>query len=139
MPDQATLTKAAERFAEYASQYCTFLATCGSLTPYEYVVQALDILATLQREALALPEIYELGDLSIDPLSIEVPREELQALQVLASEKLGKHDFYFDVFDPTDLEDPDVVGYLISADLNEIYEEVKEGLLAFRLPKSYST
>jgi hypothetical protein len=142
MPDESSQEQRqiAARFADYASQYCTFVQNCGDLTPYEFVVRALNVLATLQREAIALPEIHEIVGTRDASVSIDIPTEQIHAVTGPISEKLGKHDFYLLVFDPTDHEDTDrPVGSSISGDLADIYVDVKRGLLAFQQPESYAT
>ena len=131
----------AARFAEYARRYCAFVDNCSELKTYDFVVQALDILATLQREALALPLLgeYNLTDSRGHVSSINIPIEREHTVGNPISDILGRYDYYLLVFDPTDVEDQSrPVASAISGDMAEIYADLQKGLVALQQPEAYT-
>lgn len=137
-----TDNEAANQFALAVEQYCAFIENCAHLVPYQFVTQTLDHLANLLKAGLNLPDW---GDTDVSEeeegeeiTSIEIAIEQIWAIQATAREKLGKHDFYYFVFDPLEEEPPSVVGSAVGHDLESIYADLKRPLLALQKPQTYS-
>ncbi len=89
-------------------------------------------LASLYALALKLPniEVGEEEELSI-PKEFDVTRQETVEIFNRVKRIFGEHDHYYDVFDPADAHDHDVVGGILSDDLSDIYRDIVPGLRAW--------
>jgi hypothetical protein len=110
---------AADRFVQALSTSSIKESTLG-----EFLKRVELSLIDIYRAALLIPEV-EPETTEID--DSKIPREELDPICRALQEKLGKSDVYWSIFDSTEKSEP--YEALISMDLIEIYQDIRESLL----------
>lgn len=113
---------AVERFVASARAYCDFIENPQSPGMVEHLGKAAVLLAELYAAGLSLPDV-EPGD----------DEETAGAVAVPDARWSGPPEFesYWTVFDPYVLEEP--VSGSLPEDLQDVYRDVKEGLLVYEL------
>ncbi len=116
--EQKTLTpdenKAAEGFAGLVSEYVTLVDNLSTFTTSAFLFECSRLLPRIYLHALELPGVF---------VSEAYGNEELDSPVGAIMEKLGKYDFYHDIFDP--IFDEEIVYQSISEDLADIYVDLK--------------
>ena len=123
---QATFASASvEIFRQSAESFCTLVEEPRS-EPKQTALEAL---------LVALSEIYYLGGLlpQIEPSTNEWPLDDIAAreedVRTVLSTLMGRDDLYWLVFNPQSNPPEEPVAGMLSADLSEIWGDLKSGLL----------
>jgi hypothetical protein len=99
--------------------------------------RCIEILPDLLVEAIRLPDTDPWEGNKEEDGSDDIPRKDHSArmtdkrwgaLYNLLKEKLGRHDLYWTVFDPTS-QDNEVIRGTLADDIADVYRDVKESLL----------
>lgn len=121
--------EAVSHFAKSAQEFCSLLEKSASVSDREFVQQAAYLLATLYAAGLSLPTLDnepEEQQASIEDTSFEHTSE----IERQTGQKLGKHNLYWEFFDPYDQSSP--LTNTLSDDLSDIYRNIKPGLIAYQ-------
>lgn len=121
--------EAVSHFAKSAQEFCSLLEKSASVSDREFVQQAAYLLATLYAAGLSLPTLDnepEEQQASIEDTSFEHTSE----IERQTGQKLGKHNLYWEFFDPYDQSSP--LTNTLSDDLSDIYGDIKRGLIAYQ-------
>lgn len=115
----------AARFDSVATDYCEFLGRADRLSLTELLTAVERLLPLLYHAAACLP--------IVEPETSEVPRAsipgaEVTRIQTALARLLGRWDYYSEVFNPADRAEVDPVGSLLSGDLTEIYQDLRQSL-----------
>ncbi len=113
---------AVEEFAKLALEYIHLVEKVPDLKAHQFLVECSVLLPKLYAGAQILPDIWAIGE--YEDAQVETPFG-------VISDKLGKYDFYHDVYDP--VFDEDIQYHPISEDLAEIYVDLKRQILKFEL------
>lgn len=123
---------AIERFPLVAEGFCGLIEGCGILNRKQLVQELAVHLARLCEVALRLPQVEPAtGGINHTPEGVAAHAEECAKLSRNLQQIFGKLDGYWEIFDPTEEEEP-VFGSL-SMDIAEICLDLKDAL---RLQKS---
>lgn len=121
--------EAVSHFAKSAQEFCSLLEKSASISDKEFVQQAAYLLATLYAAGLSLPTLDngpEEQQASIEDTSFEHTSE----IERQTGQKLGKHNLYWEFYDPYDQSNP--LTTTLSDDLSDIYGDIKRGLIAYQ-------
>lgn len=121
--------EAVSHFAKSAQEFCSLLEKSASISDKEFVQQAAYLLATLYAAGLSLPTLDnepEEQQASIEDTSFEHTSE----IERQTGQKLGKHNLYWEFYDPYDQSNP--LTTTLSDDLSDIYRNIKPGLIAYQ-------
>lgn len=121
--------EAVSHFAKSAQEFCSLLEKSASVSDREFVQQAAYLLATLYAAGLSLPTLDnepEEQQASIEDTSFEHTSE----IERQTGQKLGKHNLYWEFYDPYDQSNP--LTTTLSDDLSDIYGDIKRGLIAYQ-------
>src|SRR5712692_9558129 len=119
--------QALERFPLLARNFCAFVDVCAELDRQTLLRQVSIHLAQLCEAGARLPWVNPAGDgLDSPPDSSSRHKQESTSIETMLREKLGRLNVYWDVFDPTQEEEP--VSCSFSSDVAEIYFDLKEAL-----------
>lgn len=121
--------EAVSHFAKSAQEFCSLLEKSASVSDREFVQQAAYLLATLYAAGLSLPTLDnepEEQQASIEDTSFEHTSE----IERQTGQKLGKHNLYWEFYDPYDQSNP--LTTTLSDDLSDIYRNIKPGLIAYQ-------
>ncbi len=112
-------------FLAAAQKYCAIIEIAETSGYREFLMALHVALPELIGAAARLPEVVpeNTEDVEVGTLS----RDERAGLGSRITEKLGSHDVYWEVFDPTSEKEP--VAGTLSGDLSEIYLDLREVLL----------
>jgi hypothetical protein len=124
------------QFADSAEAYCRLLETHTHLSDEVFTEQCAASLATLYRDALALPESHSLPKLNPDCTEAHAAYEAdysnppVHALLTkrFAAHNVDRHWLYTDPFDPESS-----LTTRVSNDLDEIYTSLRKGLALYHL------
>lgn len=129
--------EAVSHFAKSAQEFCSLLEKSASISDKEFVQQAAYLLATLYAAGLSLPTLDngpEEQQASIEDTSFEhtseIQRQTKDEIERQIGRKLGKHNLYWEFFDPYDQSSP--LTNTLSDDLSDIYGDIKRGLIAYQ-------
>jgi hypothetical protein len=118
-------TPEAEQFRAAAVAYCQLIDRHRDLTAAEFVAAAEPLLAQLYYAGALLSEPEPTSEhIPDDVVSVDDVRGIQRSLGLL----LGRHDEYWELFDPVDGADRSPLGGLLSQDLVEIYLDVRNSL-----------
>jgi hypothetical protein len=109
-----------ETFTSLARDFCALLETATELEPDQLRTKLLHVLPALYLAGAKLPKLDVDADVEHVPLELD--------LLVALSRHLGDNDTYWDVFDPTQKDEP--IAGSIAADLSEIRFDLQQGLAA---------
>ena len=131
MASQSDLTaeekEALERFPFLARNFCAFVDVCAELDRQTLLRQVSIHLAQLCEGGARLPWVNPAGDgLDSPPDSSSPHKQKSMSIETMLREKLGKLNEYWEVFDPTQKEEP--VSSSLSIDIAEIYFDLKEAV-----------
>jgi hypothetical protein len=131
MPAQKSLTgeeqEALETFPLYARKFCEFIDVCAGLDRQTLLREVSVQLARLCEVGARLPWVNPATDsLASSSDSFSLHRQQFVSIETMLREKLGKLNKYWEVFDPTQKEEP--VSGSLSMDMTEIYFDLKEAL-----------
>ncbi|WP_282032795.1 DUF5063 domain-containing protein [Metabacillus indicus] len=113
--------KEAEAFLNTASEYCHLIENFSVFSESDKVINLLKTISSLYAAALTLPES-------------NLAEEEITALDfALPDINLGVMANYWALFDP--YTDEELVACSLNDDLQDIYRDVKEGILLFQNDK----
>ena len=131
MASQSNLTaeekEALERFPLLAREFCAFIDVCAGFDRQTLLRRISVQLAQLCEVGARLPWVNPATDsLDSPPDSSSLHKEQSLSIETMLREKLGKLNVYWDVFDPTQEEEP--VSCSFSSDVAEIYFDLKEAL-----------
>jgi len=123
---------AIERFPLVAEEYCRLIDDCGKYNRKQLVQELAVHLARLCEVAVRLPTV-EPATVGIDHTAeaVAAHTEEWARLSGNLWQIFGKLDRHWEVFDPTENEEP--VSCSLASDIAEIYLDLKDAL---KLPKS---
>ncbi len=124
--------KAIERFPLVAAEYFRLIDDCGKLNRRQLVQELSVHLARLCEVGVRLPSVEPAtADIDNTPEAVAAHTEEWVKLSTKLRQIFGPLDVYWEVFDPTQKEDP--VSCSLAIDIAEIYLDLKDAL---RLQKS---
>ena len=109
-----------ERFIELAREFCGLLETATEREPEEVRLQLLRILPELYLAGGELPLPDTEGEYERVPLGLD--------LLVGLSKHLGERDRFWEVFDPTQQDEP--LESSLAQELSEIRHDLQQGLIA---------
>jgi len=119
--------QALERFPFVARNFCAFVDVCPELNRQTLLQQVSIHLAQLCEVGARLPWVNPASaDPDASPDSFRLNRERFASIELMLRERLGKLNVYWEVFDPTQKEEP--VSGSMSMDIAEIYFDLKEAL-----------
>jgi len=119
--------QALARFPLLARNFCALVDVCAELDRQTLLQQISIHLAQLCEVGARLPWVNPASDGPDDsPDSFRLNRERFASIELMLREKLGKLNEYWEVFDPTQKEEP--VNGSVSMDIAEIYFDLKEAL-----------
>jgi hypothetical protein len=132
MDAPANATKAADRFASVAEQFCLIVESVSNLEKTDLILGIYRTLPTLIAQAIELPEIKSSDD-DDSPndhesnVNIRLNDDQWRQLYEAIKEKLADWDAYMQVFDPT--TDNEALHGSLADDAADIYRDLKEGLV----------
>ncbi len=117
-------------FVTVANEYCAFIERIVQVSGKDILVDFHKLLPFLYLKATLLPKIESCFDETNEKFVTEAAWQ--QYYDTLRT-KLGKHDEYFEVFDPMihDLDGPATGS--IAENLADIYQDIKDFLLLYRI------
>jgi Domain of unknown function (DUF5063) len=116
-----------DAFRHDAERYCAAIEGTSDTTLGSFLALMQECLPALLTDALQLPDVWA-GNEDLTP---RISTEALAPIRRAIDLRLGRHDAYRDVFDPTALAARDVITGSLADDLGDIYRDLKEGLLAW--------
>lgn len=116
---------ACDRFAAIAEQYCKLIESRVRTSQDAFLRKLLRLLPTLIAAGASLPDVRPETE---HPLDRVVAQEQWSALYESLGKKFGKHNLYWQVYDPTKEEKPTPSS--LADDLADIYCDLKSGLVA---------
>jgi hypothetical protein len=117
---------AIERFPLVAEEYCQLIDGCDKRNRKQLVQELVVHLAILCGVAARLPQVQPSTEDIDNPEDLAVHTEEWAKLSGKLRQIFGPHDIYWEVFDPTQKEDP--VSCSLAIDIAEIYLDLKDAL-----------
>jgi hypothetical protein len=116
-----------EAFRRDTERYCVGIEGISGATLGSFLALMEECLPALLIGALQLPDVGA----DDEDLTPHIASDALASIRMAIGVKLGRHDAYRDVFDPTEVASRDVVIGSLAGDLGDIYRDLKEGLLAW--------
>jgi uncharacterized protein DUF5063 len=138
MSSQEDYPKAANRFYPVAQRFCFLVDSAAALDKSEFLTRVYRTLPELIGEAMLLPEVVWPDDDDEDEESLMhcqdhgvvlTRHEDWSALYNSLKEKLGDWDLYWQVFDPIDKEDHEVIYGTLADDIAGVYGNLKDGII----------
>ena len=117
-------------FVAVANDFCVFLEETNAHTRKGFLLKAQRYLPLLYLKALLLPELESVLDEESEKF---VTEEDYETIRTQVVNKLGRHDDYEEVFDPVRQETEGPVSRFISEDLADIYQDLKDFLMLYRI------
>ncbi len=117
-------------FVATANDYCTFLENADAFNLKEFVYETHKILPLLYSKATLLPEIETRMEEATEKF---VTEGDYNMLHDSLLSKLGQYNDYQEVFDPLRQESEDPVSASIAEDLTDIYQDMKDFLMSYRI------
>lgn len=120
--------EAIKNFLLQAHQFCDFIDACGHLDQTKLVHGLSVRLAGICEAGAHLPSVNPATENSSDftDQSVQTDSNRRVNLALRLGKQLGRLDEYWDVFDPTQMEDP--IRCCISMDLADIYMDLRDAL-----------
>lgn len=116
------------QFAEVAENFCFIIDNHDNFSPKEFVYKIADLLIHIYSTGLSLPEVKSFD---FDQENSErITAIECTKICKEISQKLGKYNFYWNIFDPFEKSEPGC--QMLGDDLADIYRDLKSGLMAYR-------
>ena len=113
-----------EDFHRTARHYCDLIESVSQHSLPKFLASVRSSLTALYGFAIVLPELESTDEETVRDIS----HVEWTAICDAISEKLGRHDLYWEIFDPTvELADAPV-SQTISDDLSDIWRDLKIGV-----------
>jgi Domain of unknown function (DUF5063) len=110
MPTQKNLTaeeEALESFPLYARKFCEFIDVCAGLDRQRRLREVSVQLARLCEVGARLPWVNPATDSLDSPSdSFSLHKQQFVSIETMLREKLGELNEYWEVFDPTQKEEP---------------------------------
>jgi len=128
--DNPVYSKNVIEFVTVAKEYCIFIEQADKPDIREFVDTAHKLLPLLYLKGSLLPELdakYE------DFNERYVSEKDYEKVRKKIMSKLGQFDSYQEVFDPVRQESEEPVGASISEDFSDIYQELKDFLLLYKI------
>ncbi|MBN2347404.1 MAG: DUF5063 domain-containing protein [Bacteroidales bacterium] len=117
-------------FVAVANEYCAFIDNVEKLKLKQFVDKIHKILPLLYLKATLLPTIETQFDEANEKF---VSEYEYNQIQNKLLNKLGQYDTYQKELDPTALETDEPLGGSLSEDLSDIYQDMKDFLMLYRI------
>jgi hypothetical protein len=117
--------KEVKEYLDSAKLYCQFIESTQQISPIEFLKEVRLLLLRLYQNGLSFP-LYT-GDYNVD--ADDLLGEEYFTLLKQIQDKLGNNYFYSHIYDPSDLNDNEIVIGDLSDDLGDIYRNLKRALL----------
>lgn len=117
-------------FVAVANEYCSFVEQAGEFEKRDFTDKLRKILPLLYYKATLLPRtepFYEEGNEKF------VTEDDWNHVHNSVLKKLGKHNDYPEVFDPVYRDTEDQVGGSIAEDLADIYQDMKDFIMVYRM------
>ena len=108
-------------FVTVANQYCIFVENYADIEKREFLEKAHKLLAILYVKSLSAEKPEVTGDYNVEKFVNEM---DWTVLSDRISEKLGEHDKFFDVIDPTNPNE--TININFSESLADIYQDLKD-------------
>jgi hypothetical protein len=115
----------AHQFATVASEFCALLETAPHSSCADLLLKLDRALPLLYHAAASLPDV-EPDTTGI--ASVTVPQQQVDLVQTAIAKKLGRWGAYVEMYNPADASVQKPVAYLLSLDLGEIYQDLRESL-----------
>ena len=116
-----------KRFVNTAIKYCELIEKHGELDRESFLVEMNEILAVMYQQAISLPSV-DIENINEDEEEKVVSSEEWNHLFLSLQNKLEDWVYYYDVFNPNNLEETEPVCSDLADDLADIYRDIKSGL-----------
>lgn len=112
-------------YLESARRFCEYMESDSEVEPVEFLKQVRSLLLVLYQKALTFP----LHDGDTDGDTEDLLGEGYFVVLKLIGRKVGTMDYYYHVYDPTNLDNENSVAGLLTDDLGDIYRDLKMALL----------
>jgi hypothetical protein len=116
-----------KNFANTAIKYCELIEKHSELDREKFLVEVNEILGLMYQQAISLPSV-DIENINEDEEGEVVGNEEWKRLFLSLQNKLEDWVYYFDVFNPNNLEETEPVCSDLADDLADIYRDIKSGL-----------
>lgn len=116
-------------FVTVAALYCDYIEQAAAKNRGEFVDMIIKLLPMLYVRALLLPTCETLGD---EDLEISVTEEIYENIRYQLAQVMGEQDDYMDVFIEDMKYSDQPIARLISEDLADIYQDIKNFIMAFK-------
>lgn len=128
--DNPVYSKDVVEFVTVANQFCNFLEQTGEMGKETFVSTSVKLLPLLYLKATLLPSLQRNFD---EQLEHFVTEEDYSTMQAIVGKLLGASNEYLEVFHP-DIQFSDTpVRAMISEDLSDIYQDLKDFLLVYEI------
>lgn len=128
--DSPVYSKDVVEFVTVANQFCTFLEQGAEADKDSFLNATVKLLPLLYLKATMLPTLERNFD---DQLERFVSEEDYNAISGMVAYLLGQHNEYLEVFHP-DIQFSDTpVRALISEDMADIYQDLKDFLILYEI------
>ena len=117
-------------FVAVANEICNFFENAGGFSRFDFVDKSRKILPLLYYKAVLLPITEPVIE---DGTEKFVTEEEWHEVHDALFKKLGKYNDYQEVIDPVIKDTEDSVGGSIAENLADIYQDLKDFLLLYRM------
>ncbi len=117
-------------FVAVANEICSFLEQAAGFPRFDFVDKSRKILPLLYYKTVLLPATEPVFD---DGTEKFVTEDDWHNLHDAILKKLGRHDDYPEVIDPVIKDTEDSVGGSIAENLADIYQDLKDFLLLYRM------
>jgi hypothetical protein len=117
-------------FVAVANEVCNFMEQAGGFPKAGFIDKSRKILPLLYYKASLLPHTEAVYQEGIEKF---VTEQEWQSIHDDILNKLGSHNDYPEVFDPVYRDTEDNVGGSIAEDLADIYQDIKDFLMVYRM------
>ncbi len=129
-PDSPVYSKDVIEFVTVANQLCSFLEQCNATGRETFVDTSVKLLPLLYLKATMLPSLERNFDEALERF---VTEEDYMAIQGMVADVLGLHNEYLEVFHP-DIQFSDTpVRAMVSEDLADIYQDLKDFLVTYEI------
>ena len=120
--------EAVRNFQLQAQLFCDFVDSCGHLNQSMLIHEFCVEVARICEAGARLPsnKLATTDGNDFTPETVDEHAKQCVALALSLGKQFGKLDTYWDVFDPTEKEEP--IRCSISADLADIYMDLREAL-----------
>ena len=116
-----------ESFVNTAIKYCEFIEKHNELNRENFLVEVNKILPLMYQQAISLPS-GDIENINEDEEEKVVSSDEWNHLFLSLRNKLEDWVYYYDVFNPNNLEETEPVCSDLADDLADIYRDIKPGL-----------